>query len=445
MPPLGPALKLSVVALLAACAVGCSADATKSDVTLDVYSWWRENSESAAFANVKGAFEDAHPGVHIHPVNDPTAADARPEMARRLLVGYPPSTFQANIGADLLHWAVVDTEDQATSESLLLPLDKLYERIGFTNLRPALLRALSVGPDQVPYGVPINIHRLNVLYYNADSYGTFAQTHLGQSLDSLSTLCPTDRSGDIGVQIATGGHDTFVFGLMAFENVLVGLGGSTTYDRLFKGVASDSDWTLVQQALECVQYLSKRFVRDDENWAQAARRLIDGTAAFMIMGDWVNGEIQDALDLGKVKSIPFPGTSGVYVFTSDTFPLPVRGPHPNETTELLETFADIDRQAEFSRLKGSIPARPEAAELMGDEAKARSDEFDASDSILATSGLFPPYFRQDILFAALDRMTQDGAGPDTVEFVKTYLQDTQSLFKTWQDRLAAPPAEPSKP
>jgi glucose/mannose transport system substrate-binding protein len=202
----------------------------------------------------------------------------------------------------------------------------------------------------------------------------------------------------------------------------------------------------VRHALRCVQYLSRSFLDDrDKGWAEALAQVQEGSAAFSVMGDWANGELKTALDNGDVDAVPFPGSDKTFVFTSDTFPLPISAPYPVQSMALLDTIASRDAQLAFSREKGSIPARKDVnvAEL-GARAVSTQTAFAASDvrKVLATSGLFPPYYPDDELSTRLSAMTQPGATVDRVEEVIQLLRDGVPLLGRWQSRLDRGPGAP---
>jgi len=59
--------------------------------------------------------------------------------------------------------------------------------------------------------------------------------------------------------------------------------------------------------------------------------------------------------------------------------------------------------------------------------------------VLATSGLFPPYYPDDELNTQLAAMTQASATDDDVEAVIALLRDAQPLLARWQARVAQGP------
>ena len=429
-------------------------------MTLQVYDWWREPSERDAFDSVTSLDESLHPGITINnAVTVDNADELRGFLNESLLASAPPSTFQANIGADLLRWTVVDTDDATVvSSSRIEPLDAVFAGGDFgAQIQPRLLNELRVGAGTSAYGVPLNIHRLNMLYYDPARLAAYESRHGGQTFLDLDVLCPSDVETRISdatqkpdLVIATGTGDQFPMTLLAFESLLPAIWGADFYDALFHGQAS-GDWaTEVHQTLACVEYLSRSFLTDRANptWAQAAQRVADGDADLTVMGDWVNGELKTQLFQGEVVGVPFPRAAQVapfYVFTSDTFPLPIGAPHPTEALDLLNTMASAEGQRVFSSEKGSIPARRDVD--VSDEVPNASNtvaDFE-SDQVLkevATSGLFPPYFDADKLNELLLAIASEPGDPSNVDAAAEWFEDAEPLFARWQTRLAQGAAPP---
>lgn len=441
--------------LLAAALTSVACGSPHTSVSLEVYSWWTELSERRAFDNVVNLFDASHDGVTVaNVVTDKNAQAARVTLTERLLAGASPATFQANIGADLLHWTVVDeTNDGGPSSSRIAPLTDLFARSGLdVQLRTGLLSELTVGSAQVPYGVPINIHRLNVAYYNVASRAAFEQSHPGREMLSLDVLCPSEVEALVleptnkpPVRIAFATGDAWPMTLLAFENITPALWGRQFYHDLFRGQAAPGWGSKVHQVLACVQYLSRAFLTDRENpsWADSAQRVAAGDADLTVMGDWVNGELKDALRAGTLAALPFPGTEDVFIFTSDTFPLPIGTRHPVETEELLDTIASAEAQRRFCIEKGSIPARRDV-DVSADVPNATQTEsaFDTGPVEVATSGLFPPYFDtvklNNLLLAISSQPTEEKPIDDAL----AWFEGVEPLFALWQQRLAQGAAAP---
>jgi glucose/mannose transport system substrate-binding protein len=449
------------IGLLGVALLGCSS--SSDPVRLEVYSWWKEEPERLAFEAAAKVHERTHPSVDVLNVFNPNADDQRELLAMHLLAHAPPATFTANIGADLLRWSVVDPVDPLQpSSSRIRGLTGLFQRTGLDGaLAPELASALRVGASDVPYGVPINIHRLNVLYFDERAVADFERNHPGRSLLDIETLCPRDPATPaLDVPVAIGADDDFALILLAFESVLPALAGPDFYDALFRGErpeAVSEAGTFEDQvriALECVQYLSRSFTLNNQtrDWAQAVDQVKHREAAFTVMGDWANGQLSQQLLDGTVGARPFPRRAEVretFVFTSDTFPLPIGTENESEVVALLETFASADAQRAFSRVKGSIPARLEVRSLGPLDSFQALTQADFADpaigKVLATSGRFPPYYQRDDLAAALRAMTRRGAGEPEVMAAVAEFVAMEPLLGTWQARLRAGPAPDFSP
>jgi glucose/mannose transport system substrate-binding protein len=424
--------------LVAASAVGC--EPVPDTVRLEVYSWWGAEPEQVAFDRVIGLHAEAHPDVEVENLADPSAVDQRERVAGRVLAGAPPSTFQANIGADLLRWAVVDAQDpRVPTRNHLEDLTELFlETRLFEELPLALIDALTL-PGHGPYAVPINLHRANVLYYNAARLELFRERNAGKSFLDLETLCPADRNAPrLDLEIAVGVDEGFTLVLLAFENVLPALAGPEFYSSVFEGRASGDVAGVLRRTVECVHYLSRHFVSvpADFGWVAAVEQVRTGAAAFTVMGDWASGLLSDELSSGAVVARPFPQTDDVFVFTADTFPLPAGVEHREQVLGFLETIASPGAQRVFSSVKGSLPARNDVPMGPLEAASAlRRDEFFAAVQVLATSGYFPPYYPQRVLERKLQALVDEKGGAEEIDAVVAELVDAQPLFASFQARL----------
>ncbi|HYQ04503.1 MAG TPA: ABC transporter substrate-binding protein [Polyangiaceae bacterium] len=458
-------LQRGVSLLLLVCIAGSLGCATpqREKVRLEAYSWWTRPSEQRAFDQVLGIYNaEHHDSEAINQVTkDVNADEVRATLTARLLAKAPPSTFQANAGADLLRWTAMDTTQSAlASSSRIAPLDGLFDRTGLNTALPHDLYQALLASGGLPYAVPLNIHRLNLIYYNTHALEEYARAHAGRSFLDSALLCPADvatRLEDpnekLELKIAVGTKDSFTLTLLALENVLPAVAGaapyakgngSTLYDELFLGnLLDEKAWHApVLRALQCVQYLSRSFLRTDLSWADALNAVDTGEADFSVMGDWANGELKQGLTEGRVDAQPFPGSEGTFVFTSDTFPLPAEAPYAEQSQELLETLASTKAQLAFSLEKGSIPARNDIAvedieAVLGVRAAHTRRDFDSSQihKSIATSGVFPPYFPDD-LSTRLALMTEEGASKASIDSVMELLRNALPLLGRWQTRIA---------
>ncbi|MBZ0289329.1 MAG: extracellular solute-binding protein, partial [Anaerolineae bacterium] len=98
-------------------------------------------------------------------------------------------------------------------------------------------------------------------------------------------------------------------------------------------------------------------------WQDAAKLVVDGNAAFTVMGDWAAGYF--IADLKLEPNVGFgwaaaPGTEGVFMMLSDTFGLPKGAPHVENARAWLSFIGTAEAQDIFNPLKGSLPANTTA-------------------------------------------------------------------------------------
>jgi glucose/mannose transport system substrate-binding protein len=300
-------------------------------------------------------------------------------------------------------------------------------------------------PNQL-LAVPLNIHQLNLVYYNRKRFESKFGTRPFFSIDEL---CGTSEVvPDLQGEIVIGQDDDFSLILLTLESVLPALTSGEFYDRLLRGEVPDAldesgDYRAdVRRAFACVQHLSKFFQRGAGSfeWVDALNTVAAGNATFTVMGDWANGALRSALDDGSVEMLPFPGSEATFVFTSDTFPLPTKALHAPEAAEFLEYLATAKTQAQFSDEKGSIPARHDAeigAWLKGSRTATR-ERFGSANvtRVLATSGLCPANYPRTELLAKLRSMTAPAAGERELNEAFSEFMAALPLLKRWQELLA---------
>jgi glucose/mannose transport system substrate-binding protein len=455
--------------VLSSAALSCSEN--PETVRLEVYSWWEQPEEKVAFDAVARMHMHDNENVDVRNLDNPDAENSRQEMSMRMLASAPPATFQANIGADVLRWAVVDYESDAagsvhddpdSSRSLIHPLADLFTETGLT-VPPELEENLRVGTDGGPFAVPLNIHRVNVLYYNRKRRDDF-ELASGKKLLDIRTLCPADAKDPNAAELGTG----FAFALaspwtlilLVFENILPALVATDEnedpdfYEVLFRGQREGAlegiPSTKVDEALACAQYLSRSLSGGrGMDWAAAVRSVADTHGAtFAVMGDWANPLLEHELSTGEVVATQFPGTEELFIYTSDTFPLPIGVDHPEETIELLKTFASADAQIRFSLEKGSIPARL-GVNFSSPPGWSTSEQFMSSGTrkLLATSGYFPPYyssFELERFLATMMTVTATGSiDPNDRAAALRLFTDLEPVLWRWRKRLSGEPGEPT--
>jgi len=212
-----------------------------------------------------------------------------------------------------------------------------------------------ISQDGNIYSVPVNIHRANVMWYNPavlEANGATVPATWDEFLTSAETLLAN------GVTPLAMGEQWTSMHLL--ETVLLGSLGADGYAGLWDG---STDWAgpEVTAALETFQQVLT-YVNSDAStlsWDQAAQLVVDGDAAFTIMGDWADGFF---VSLGLTPETDFgwapaPGTDGLFQFLSDSFVLPVNAKNPEGAIAWLTVAGSKEGQEAFNPIKGSICAR----------------------------------------------------------------------------------------
>lgn len=340
--------------VLAACGNGGSGDADGDANQVEVFTWWAAGSEKAGLDALVGVFEAQHPDIEF--VNGAVAGGAgsaaKDLLQSRLQAQDPPDTFQAHAGAELQ-----DYIDAAQIEDV----SALYDDFGLTDAFPAdLVQRLST-EDGAIYSVPSNIHRANVLWANPtvlqdaglDPSAEYAD--LDAFIADLETL---DGQDVTPISVATTWTQVHLL-----ETVLLAGLGPDAYQGLWDG---STDWTSgeVTAALEDFETIMSytNSDRDGLDWPEATQQVIDGEAAFNIMGDWAVAAFEEQdQELGTdFVAVPSPGTDGMFDFLADSFTLPVGAENLEGTRAWLETVGSLEGQTAFNKAKGSIPARTDA-------------------------------------------------------------------------------------
>jgi glucose/mannose transport system substrate-binding protein len=205
------------------------------------------------------------------------------------------------------------------------------------------------------YSVPVNIHRANVLWYNPKiltDNNVAVPTTIDEWLAAMETLKAA------GVQPLALGEQWTKMHLL--ETVLLGTLGPDAYNGLWNGT---TDWGSPEVKVALDNYAKiLTYANSDSaslSWQDAAQLVVNGDAAFNVMGDWAEGYFRE---LGKTPETdygwaPVPGSVGVFQFLSDSFVLAVGAPDPEAAVAWLKIAGSKEGQEAFNPVKGSICAR----------------------------------------------------------------------------------------
>lgn len=334
--------------LIAATALSACAPKAAGPSQVEVFSWWTGGGEAAGLEAMIKVFQADYPDIVF--VNAAVAGgagtNARAVLASRLQAGDPPDSWQGHAGQELIGTYVAGQQIQS--------LTGLYEAEGWLKVMPETLIPLISANDNI-YSVPVNIHRANVLWYNPavlDANGVSVPTTMDEWITSMETLQAA------GVTPLALGEQWTKMHLL--ETVLLGTLGTDAYNGLWDG---STDWASADVTAAIDNFVTVlSFTNSDSaslTWQDASQLVVNGDAAFNVMGDWAEGYFRE---LGKTPMTdygwaPVPGSVGVFQFLSDSFVLAEGAPDVDAATAWLKVAGSKAGQEAFNPIKGSICAR----------------------------------------------------------------------------------------
>ncbi|MGQ9626880.1 MAG: extracellular solute-binding protein [Anaerolineae bacterium] len=338
---------------------------------LVVGSWWTAGGEAEGLKGLFDIYASKYPDVEI--VNATIAGGAgfvfRAVIKPRLMAGDPPDTFQLHAGLEV---------EGYNPEEYLDPVDDIYASEGLEKVFPPDLLSLLKYKDHY-WGVPVNIHRSNVLWYDKS---IFTETGLTppSTWDEFFAVCEALKAkGIVPLVMGTkGGWEA----PHVFEDVLAGTLGAEKYRGLWTGT---TPWTDpgVTQALENFKKMLT-YVNTDHpalSWDGAGHYLIDNKGAMMIMGDWTNGWFT-SMGYTDYGWAPPPGSKGIFVALSDSFSLPKKAPNRDNALAWLKVCGSKAGQEAFNPKKGSICARTDCDKALFNEYLQSAMDDWAKDAIV---------------------------------------------------------------
>jgi glucose/mannose transport system substrate-binding protein len=336
----------------------CSKDANKSgggatgDKEVEVFSWWAGPGEKEGLDAMIADFKKNNPDIAFNnaAVAGGAGTNAKTVLATRLQAKNPPDSYQVHAGLELA------SDIQA---GYVQDITYLYEQQGWREKFPkGLIDAITV--DGKIYSVPVNIHRSNLLWFKPETLKKAGISAPPTTWSEFLTQAATLQAKKITpLSIGPGWTQKHLL-----ENVLLGELGADKYTGLWNG---STDWKSPEVTAALNTYVKVLGFSDLKSaaadWQPALDKVVDGTAAYNVMGDWADGY------LGRSKSLKFktdydvvtsPGSAGVYNFLSDSFTLPVGAPHKGAAEKWLIECGSVGGQDLFNPQKGSVPARTDA-------------------------------------------------------------------------------------
>jgi glucose/mannose transport system substrate-binding protein len=330
---------------------------------LSVFSWWTGGGEAAGLDKLIKIWNKQHPECQFknETVAGGAGTNAKAVLAQRLKAGNPPDSFQGHAGSELRDYI---------KAGQVIPVDFIYKAAGFGKVMPASLIS-QIRYNGKLYSVPVNIHRANVLWYNPKvlKQAGIKPPSTNKSYTWAQFIAALDKAKAAGVTPLAMGQEWTAQHLL--ETVMIGVLGPNGWAALWKP-NSEKRWESkgVTTALNRYNQLLTYTNSDAASliWQDAGKLVADGKAAFNVMGDWQDGYFSGTKKGGNLALKPVrdygwtavPGTSGIYVWLSDSFTLPKGAPHRAAAVQWLTFLGSRLAQDTFNPVKGSIPARKDA-------------------------------------------------------------------------------------
>ena len=385
-------------ALAATAAVSIiSATAGFAGPEAEVLHWWTSGGEAKSVAVLQEEFASKGGTWTDMPVAGGGGEAAMTALRARVLSGNAPTAVQLK-GPAIQEWY---------EEGVLADISSVAQANGWADVLPASI-AGHMKCEGTWCAAPVNVHRIDWIWANAailEANGiampsTWAEFNAAAEKLQAAGITPLAHGGQAW-QDAT-----------VFEAVALGVGGAEFFQKAFveldeATLTSDTMKAVFDQMRTMRGFVDSNFSGRD--WNLATAMVMNGEAAFQIMGDWAKGEF---LAAGKQPGKDFlcastPGEG--FLYNVDSFAMfDVAGDDKTAGQLLLaELIVGKNFQKVFNLNKGSIPARTDVA-LDEFDSCAHTSAKDMADSN-AGGSLLPSYAHGMAL-----RGAQSGAITDVV-------------------------------
>jgi glucose/mannose transport system substrate-binding protein len=345
----------------------------------EVLHWWTAGGEAKAVGVLQEEFAENGGSWTDMPVAGGGGDAAMTALRARVLSGNAPTAVQLK-GPAIQEWY---------EEGVLADISSVAEAEGWADILPASI-AGHMKCEDTWCAAPVNVHRVDWIWANAEVLEANG-IEMPTTWDEFNAAAEKLQEAGV-IPLAHGGQawqDATVF-----ETVVLGLGGPEFFQKALvdldpEALTSDTMKASFDQMRTLRGYVDDNFSGRD--WNLATAMVMNGEAAFQIMGEWAKGEF---LAAGKVPGEDFlcaatPGEG--YLYNVDSFAMfNVDGDDKKAGQELLaKLIVGPNFQKVFNMNKGSIPVRTDVA----------LDEFDmcaqkSSEAMTAASdsgALLPSY------------------------------------------------------
>lgn len=320
---------------------------------VEVLHWWTSGGEAAALNILKDDLESQGVSWTDTPVAGGGGESALTVLRSRVTSGNPPTAVQM-LGFDILDWA---------EQGALANLNAVAAQEGWDDVIPTALQQFAKYDDQW-ISAPVNVHSVNWVWANKALFDDNGIA-IPRSWDEFAAAIETLKAAGV-TPLAQGGQ-AWQEATM-FDSIVMSTGGPDFYEAAF--VDLDPEALGSDTMKEAFDRLGVMRGAVDENfsgrdWNLATAMVINGEAAFQVMGDWAKGEF---LNAGQVPGedflcFRFPGTADQVMFNADQFAMFDQGGEvSSEQASLASAILSPSFQSAFNVVKGSVPARTDVAD-----------------------------------------------------------------------------------
>ena len=414
---------LIVLSFLSAVGMAASAQERK----LEIIHWWVGPGEREAADEWFKALKAKYPDIEVieNPVAGGGGVSQRVILANRLAAGIPPDTFQALGGAQI--GAYVDANQ-------ILPLDDLWAQLNYRKAIPGPL-ANTFKFNGHYYGIPLNMHIENVMYYNKKLFAELGLNQPKNFDDLMKVMAAIKKAKPQMYPLGLGTKEKWEAAFV-LDGIILGEGGPDYYVKLFKGQIDVTKDRIFRTALGKLAQMKPYVYPYHSNltWDQSVSLVVSGDAAMVTMGTWAIGAFLSnkwtpGVDFGAYT---FPqGKDRYLLFHADSFVLPKGCPHPSSATDFLRVTASSDLQIPCDVVQGGLVARIDIdPKVFPDPIRQEMQTYirnNPSKLILDQHGsIAPQSFSSEYWNAITDFMAVDNPNID-----KTIAQ-VDTLFKTYE-------------
>ena len=339
------------VSVATAAIITMAAGAANAEPQAEVLHWWTSGGEAKSVAVLQQEF-DSRGGIWTDmPVAGGGGDAAMTALRARVLAGNAPTAVQLK-GPAIQEWY---------EEGVLADISSVANANGWADVLPPSI-ANHMKCEGTWCAAPVNVHRIDWIWANADVL----------SKNGIKMPTTWDEFNAAAAKLQAAGVTPLAHGGQAwqdatlFEAVALGIGGPDFFQKAFvdldpETLKSDTMVKVFDQMRTMRGFVDSNFSGRD--WNLATAMVMNGEAAFQIMGDWAKGEF---LAAGKKPGVDFlcastPGEG--FLYNVDSFAMfSVDGKDKKEGQLLLaELIVGKNFQRVFNLNKGSIPARVDVA------------------------------------------------------------------------------------